>query len=315
MAGKKGNDYSGPRVFLTVFCALTGAKIFPPLGDDPMGVGLGAGIGTLLGMLFVDLIYRTILKSNSSDEGLQEGPLYSPTIEVYNSGTGELVGEITEGQMKFILEWLDKGNEGRDTYYFYINRETLDFLASKGADEDLFWLLRKILSEREGINIGIGSKQQLVKKLPPDSQNITTARENFEPVTAGGTGIPVLEGTLQKEAGSEAERPLSTAWMLEGLWKIATNDHMGLLEFCWKGNFLEGRLKLGLHGQWEGLESVHFDPVSGRVEFARPMRDGGERFVGKLLGDKIEGGFMHTSSSKTSEWSARRRSYSKADHK
>ena len=74
-------------------------------------------------------------------------------MKVYNSGTGDLIGEITDEQFEFLVDQLEEENEEDENYY--IDLSTLDYLEENGADEDLLALLQKALGEEEGIEIRI----------------------------------------------------------------------------------------------------------------------------------------------------------------
>jgi len=62
-------------------------------------------------------------------------------VTLYNEDTGASIGEITEEQLEFLEEELvEEGEEDPD---YFINQDTIDMLAQRGADDDLIALLRQ----------------------------------------------------------------------------------------------------------------------------------------------------------------------------
>src|SRR5262249_45648717 len=63
------------------------------------------------------------------------------TVNLTDSGTGRIVGRITEDQLQFLVDELEEeSSEDRD---YYIDAATIDVLASAGADADLIDLLKR----------------------------------------------------------------------------------------------------------------------------------------------------------------------------
>ena len=72
-----------------------------------------------------------------------------------------------------------------------------------------------------------------------------------------------------------------------GLWNIKANGYPGVIEFAQTGGGWTARLNL--HNVWEPLESVAFDPGSGRIEFFRP--NAVQRYRGTLSEKGLAGTF------------------------
>jgi hypothetical protein len=77
--------------------------------------------------------------------------------KIYNSGTGEVIGDINEEQLDFLIEQLEEESSQGESYY--IDLSTIDYLEESGADEELLTLLRKGLGEEEGIEILIEDEE------------------------------------------------------------------------------------------------------------------------------------------------------------
>jgi hypothetical protein len=72
-------------------------------------------------------------------------------ITLYNEETDAPIGEITEEQLEFLEEELvEEGEEDPD---YFINQDTIDMLAQRGADPDLIALLRQAVGDSDGIEI------------------------------------------------------------------------------------------------------------------------------------------------------------------
>ena len=72
-------------------------------------------------------------------------------ITLYNEETGATLGEITEEQLAFLEEQLvEEGEEDPD---YFINLDTVDMLAQRGADPALVALLKQAIGTSEGIEI------------------------------------------------------------------------------------------------------------------------------------------------------------------
>ena len=72
-------------------------------------------------------------------------------LTLYNEETGAKLGEISEEQLQFLEEQLvEEGVEDPD---YFINQDTIDMLAQRGADQALIAMLRQAVSNGEGIEI------------------------------------------------------------------------------------------------------------------------------------------------------------------
>lgn len=72
-------------------------------------------------------------------------------IHIYEKETNTMVGQITEEQLKFLVDHLEEESpEDRD---YYINRETIDLFETQGAEPALIALLRQSLGSREDMEI------------------------------------------------------------------------------------------------------------------------------------------------------------------
>ena len=72
-------------------------------------------------------------------------------ITLYNEETGAALGEITEAQLEFLEEQLVE--EGAEDADYFINLDTVDLLAQRGADAPLVTLLKQAIGATEGIEI------------------------------------------------------------------------------------------------------------------------------------------------------------------
>lgn len=72
-------------------------------------------------------------------------------IELYNQTTGELLGVITEADLKVLMDALEEeSTEDRD---YFIDTATIDVIADGRATEHLVGLLRKAVAESAGVDI------------------------------------------------------------------------------------------------------------------------------------------------------------------
>lgn len=70
---------------------------------------------------------------------------------IYNSESGDLLGEINETELRSLTNLLEEESaEDRD---YYITGDTIDYLATNGADAALVALLRKAVGEQDGVEI------------------------------------------------------------------------------------------------------------------------------------------------------------------
>ena len=72
-------------------------------------------------------------------------------IDVYDNETNELIGSITEADLKVLKDHLEE--ESLDDQDYYIDRATIDVIGDGQATEHLMNLLRKALGTKESIDI------------------------------------------------------------------------------------------------------------------------------------------------------------------
>jgi hypothetical protein len=72
-------------------------------------------------------------------------------IDLYNAATNQLLGSITEADLKVLIDKLEEESpEDRD---YYIDAATIDFLGDGTATEHLLGILRSALGSKESIEI------------------------------------------------------------------------------------------------------------------------------------------------------------------
>lgn len=73
------------------------------------------------------------------------------TIDIFNNDTNELIGSITEADLKVLVDHLEEESmEDRD---YYIDQPTIDVIADGQASDHLVTLLRKALGNADGVEI------------------------------------------------------------------------------------------------------------------------------------------------------------------
>jgi hypothetical protein len=73
-------------------------------------------------------------------------------IDLYNADTNALLGEITEQDVKVLIDALEE--ESSDDQDYYITPDTLEVIGDNGrATDHLLNLLRKALGSSEGVEI------------------------------------------------------------------------------------------------------------------------------------------------------------------
>ena len=72
-------------------------------------------------------------------------------INLHDKKTQELIGEINEKQLQFLIdELVEEDSEDQD---YYINRDQLDRFEEKGGDKTLIQMLRDALGTRDDMDI------------------------------------------------------------------------------------------------------------------------------------------------------------------
>ena len=74
-----------------------------------------------------------------------------PMIDLYNATTNQLIGSITETDLKVLMDHLEE--ESAEDKDYYIDQATVDFMADGQATEHLLQLLRAAVGSNEGIGI------------------------------------------------------------------------------------------------------------------------------------------------------------------
>src|SRR3954463_10817761 len=72
-------------------------------------------------------------------------------IDLYNVGTNQLIGNITDADLKVLIDALEE--EGVNDQDYYVDAATIDVIADGKATEHLVGLLRKALGAAEGVDI------------------------------------------------------------------------------------------------------------------------------------------------------------------
>jgi hypothetical protein len=72
-------------------------------------------------------------------------------IDLYNAATNELLGQITEADLKVLVDALEE--EGVNDQDYYIDAATIDVIADGKATEHLVGLLRKAVGASDGVDI------------------------------------------------------------------------------------------------------------------------------------------------------------------
>lgn len=72
-------------------------------------------------------------------------------INLYDKETNKLLGPISEAQLQFLKDEMEE--ESAQDQDYYLNRDFIELLAAKGADQALLNMLRNALGEREEMEI------------------------------------------------------------------------------------------------------------------------------------------------------------------
>ncbi len=65
--------------------------------------------------------------------------------------TGNVIGEITDDQLKFLVDQLEEEHD--DDKDYFIDKDTLELLSDNGGDPELLALLEKALAGDEEMDI------------------------------------------------------------------------------------------------------------------------------------------------------------------
>jgi hypothetical protein len=72
-------------------------------------------------------------------------------IDLYNANTNQLIGNITEADLKVLIDALEE--EGIHDQDYFIDSATIDVIADGKATEHLITLLRTALGTTDGVDI------------------------------------------------------------------------------------------------------------------------------------------------------------------
>ena len=72
-------------------------------------------------------------------------------IDLYLGETNQLIGSITDAELKFLADALEK--ESRDDQDYYVSPDTIAILADGQATDHLLALLRAAVGTSEGVDI------------------------------------------------------------------------------------------------------------------------------------------------------------------
>jgi hypothetical protein len=72
-------------------------------------------------------------------------------IDLYNANTSQLLGSITDADLKVLVDGLEE--ESSDDQDYFITRETIEMLGDGRATEHLLNLLRTAVGTSDGVDI------------------------------------------------------------------------------------------------------------------------------------------------------------------
>jgi hypothetical protein len=72
-------------------------------------------------------------------------------IDLYNDATNQLIGSITESDLKVLMDALEE--ESSEDQDYYIDRATLDVIGDGRATDHLLHLLRDALGSSDSVDI------------------------------------------------------------------------------------------------------------------------------------------------------------------
>jgi hypothetical protein len=72
-------------------------------------------------------------------------------IDLYNDATNQLIGSITENDLKVLIDALEE--ESSEDQDYYIDRATLDVIGDGRATDHLINVLRNALGSSDGVDI------------------------------------------------------------------------------------------------------------------------------------------------------------------
>lgn len=72
-------------------------------------------------------------------------------LNLYNSDTGALLGQISEAELQILI--LNLEEESAEDQDYYIMAEMVDVLEARGADARLVQMLRTAIGDQEGAEV------------------------------------------------------------------------------------------------------------------------------------------------------------------
>jgi len=72
-------------------------------------------------------------------------------IELRDKESGELLGKLSQQQLRFLIDHLEEESQTDQDYY--LNSATIDMLEEQGADKQLIKLLRDALGDRDEMEV------------------------------------------------------------------------------------------------------------------------------------------------------------------
>ncbi len=72
-------------------------------------------------------------------------------IDLFNNDTKQVLGSITDAELKLLTESLEETSGGDQDYY--ITKDTIDMLGDGKASDHLLHLLRTALGAQEGVEV------------------------------------------------------------------------------------------------------------------------------------------------------------------
>lgn len=72
-------------------------------------------------------------------------------IDLYDASSNALIGNITEADLKVLVDRLEEESAADQDYY--IDRATIDYLADGTASNHLVSLLRAALGDKDGVDL------------------------------------------------------------------------------------------------------------------------------------------------------------------
>ena len=72
-------------------------------------------------------------------------------VQLYDDQSGDLIGTITEEQLKYLIDQLEE--EDSEDRNYYIDRTTLEWFEENAVDPGMEAMLRQAMGDRSGMDI------------------------------------------------------------------------------------------------------------------------------------------------------------------